>query len=71
MEHFCAYAAFVQITSVLCSIEHQVYVWDADVSFFITSFDEEEQDTGEVELYLPPALVHWRSSCPHELKASE
>eukprot|EP00975_Prorocentrum_lima_P016713 3543680-Prorocentrum_lima.AAC.1 len=57
------------MTSVLWNIEHSMYAWDADVGCFITSYDEE--DIGKVEFYLPPALAHWRSICPQELKASE
>eukprot|EP00975_Prorocentrum_lima_P071494 12938043-Prorocentrum_lima.AAC.1 len=59
------------MSSVLWEIEYAMYVWDSDVSCFITSFDEEEQDTGEVEFYLPQALAHRHNSCPQTLKASE
>eukprot|EP00975_Prorocentrum_lima_P043198 9070299-Prorocentrum_lima.AAC.1 len=62
MELCCCSTAPAQMSTVL---------WDIDASCFITSFDEEEQDTGEVEFYLPPALAHRHSNCPHELKASE
>eukprot|EP00975_Prorocentrum_lima_P064677 12899013-Prorocentrum_lima.AAC.1 len=61
MELFCCSAAPVQIPSILWEIEHPMYVWGADVSCCITSFDEEEQDTGEVEFYMPPAMAHWHN----------
>eukprot|EP00975_Prorocentrum_lima_P008708 1860946-Prorocentrum_lima.AAC.1 len=37
------------------NIEHPMYVWDEDVSCFITSYDEE--DIGEVEFY-PVSYTH-------------
>eukprot|EP00975_Prorocentrum_lima_P070863 12934465-Prorocentrum_lima.AAC.1 len=48
-------------------MEHPMYAWHAFVSCFITSYNEEGQDIGEVEFYQPPALVHWHNSCPREL----
>eukprot|EP00975_Prorocentrum_lima_P039132 8222471-Prorocentrum_lima.AAC.1 len=46
-----------------------MHVWDDDESCFITSRDEEEH--GEVELYLPPSMAHWHCACPQELQADE
>eukprot|EP00975_Prorocentrum_lima_P063147 12889769-Prorocentrum_lima.AAC.1 len=57
------------MTSVLWNIEHPMYAWDEDVSCFIIIYDED--DSGEVEFYLAPALAHWHCSCPGELQAPE
>eukprot|EP00975_Prorocentrum_lima_P013145 2791286-Prorocentrum_lima.AAC.1 len=46
-----------------------MYVWDDDVSCFITSYDEEDND--EIELCLPPKMAHWHNNCPQELQADE
>eukprot|EP00975_Prorocentrum_lima_P067519 12915372-Prorocentrum_lima.AAC.1 len=69
MELFCCLATPSQMTSVLWNIEQPMYAWDEDASCFITSYDED--DTDEVEFYLPPVMAHWRSICPQELTAYE
>eukprot|EP00975_Prorocentrum_lima_P049645 10387753-Prorocentrum_lima.AAC.1 len=69
MEFFCCPAALVQMVSVLWNIEHPMYVWDDDASCFITSYDEEDSD--QVEFYLPPNMVHWHNNCPQEPQAYE
>eukprot|EP00975_Prorocentrum_lima_P008813 1879568-Prorocentrum_lima.AAC.1 len=52
-------AAPVQISSVPWGIEYPMCVWDTAMSCYITSSDEEELVTGEVEFYLPAVLAHW------------
>eukprot|EP00975_Prorocentrum_lima_P042382 8905266-Prorocentrum_lima.AAC.1 len=46
-----------------------MHVWDYDQNCFTTSHDQEAGD--DVELYLPPSMVHWHNSCPHELQPDE
>eukprot|EP00975_Prorocentrum_lima_P020948 4409009-Prorocentrum_lima.AAC.1 len=48
-----------------------MYIWEEISSCYVPSQDEEELDTGEVELYLPPVMAHWHSSCPHALSEDE
>eukprot|EP00975_Prorocentrum_lima_P055220 11578597-Prorocentrum_lima.AAC.1 len=44
------------MSSVLWDVEHPMYVWEEASGCYGSSFYEEELDTGEVELYLPPVM---------------
>eukprot|EP00975_Prorocentrum_lima_P051650 10817346-Prorocentrum_lima.AAC.1 len=63
MDLFCMIAP-VQMSSALWEVEHPIYIWEDTSSCYVSSHDEEEPDTGEVELYLPSVMAHWHSSCP-------
>eukprot|EP00975_Prorocentrum_lima_P070787 12934107-Prorocentrum_lima.AAC.1 len=58
---FSCMIAPVHISSALWDVEYPMYIWDEASSCFITSHDEEELATGEVELYLPPVMAHWHN----------
>eukprot|EP00975_Prorocentrum_lima_P004617 1006210-Prorocentrum_lima.AAC.1 len=58
------------MSSVLWGVEHSMYVREEACGCYATSYDEEELDIGEVELYLPPVMAHWHESCPKPLNLS-
>eukprot|EP00975_Prorocentrum_lima_P000665 132007-Prorocentrum_lima.AAC.1 len=60
MDLFCSTAP-AHMSSVLWDIEYPMHVWDAAARCYITSLDEEELESGEVEYHLPPVLAHWHT----------
>eukprot|EP00975_Prorocentrum_lima_P032057 6732020-Prorocentrum_lima.AAC.1 len=48
-----------------------MYVWEEAFECYVTSYDKQELDTGEVELYLPPVMARWHESCLKPLNEDE